>query len=952
MSILRNYYFKFAIAFFSVLYITIPVCQGQYYVAGIDPASVKWRQIKTPNFKVIYPLTFERHAQYIANSLEYNYYPDSRTISSFVPRMPLILHDQTTIPSSVTPYAPRRFDIFTTPSQDIYPQDWIDQLIIHEFRHASQFSAVNHGFTKALSFVLGEQGTFAPIALFVPIWFLEGDATAMETALHHTGRGRTPSFEMRIRAQFVQKGIYSYEKATGGSYRDFVPGVYELGYHLVGLSREKYGSDLWSKVLSNVGRHPYSLVPFSSELKRQTGLNKYGLYYSLTSELKDRWLKQDHQIKENEYQVLSKASGKKYTNYNLPVIFRDSLIVAVKSSLDDLTKVVCLSRNGHEETLFITGANYMSESMSVSDSILYWSEMTNDPRWSFRDYRVIKAFNFKTRIIKQLTHKTRYYAPSVTRDGKFIVAVDITLDNSYFLVILNSKDGSLIKRISTPENLLFIHPCWADDGKSIVAVVVGKKGNSLALIDPETSKFKLLMPYSFLEMKRPSFYGNHIIYTGSYNGTDNIYSLDRQTHQVSRITSARFGASDACLTDDQSNIIYSKYTADGYQLVKEPLNSKKWKQISVPVKSAFPIAEKLTQQENFIFNTDSVPNVNYKSRPYRKVWNLFNFHSWTPVGIDFQNITASPGVTLLSQNLLGTNITTLGYLWDRNQQTGKYVLSMSNQSLYPAIDFNMDYGDRRDIEVNNRKDTIQIKWKELNVSTGLRLPLRWTHNIWIRTIQPSVTMNYKYLKMDESVPLSFTHNHLVITEYAFQASNLMNTSNRDIYPRFGQLIQFNFNNTPFESSSNSIFAMQTILDFPGIARHHGLRLYGAYQKKTEPDYTFSDFIILPRGYDQIFRNQLASFSALYSMPLFSPDWQLGHFIYIKRVKTAVFYDYAQSKDLMVPSVFSSTGIDLSMDFRLFNFVSPFDAGIRSIYIPETGQMKFQLLFSLNLNSIY
>jgi len=120
-------------------------------------------------------------------------------------------------------------------------------------------------------------------------------------------------------------------------------------------------------------------------------------------------------------------------------------------------------------------------------------------------------------------------------------------------------------------------------------------------------------------------------------------------------------------------------------------------------------------------------------------------------------------------------------------------------------------------------------------------------------------MNYKYLKMDESVPLSFTHNHLVITEYAFQASNLMNTSNRDIYPRFGQLIQFNFNNTPFESSSNSIFAMQTILDFPGIARHHGLRLYGAYQKKTEPDYTFSDFIILPRGYDQIFRNQLASF---------------------------------------------------------------------------------------------
>ena len=154
-------------------------------------------------------------------------------------------------------------------------------------------------------------------------------------------------------------------------------------------------------------------------------------------------------------------------------------------------------------------------------------------------------------------HKTRYYAPSVTRDGKYIAAVEVTLDNSYFLVILNSRDGGLFKRISTPDNLLFIHPRWSDDGKSIVSVVVGKKGNSLALIDPETGKFELLLPYSFLEMKRPSFFGNHIIYTGSYNGIDNIYSFDRQTQEVSQVTSARFGASDATITNDQKAIIYS-----------------------------------------------------------------------------------------------------------------------------------------------------------------------------------------------------------------------------------------------------------------------------------------------------------------------------------------------------------------------------------------------------------
>jgi hypothetical protein len=952
MSGLRSYCYKFIVALSIFIYVTNPDCLSQYYTAGIDPASVRWRQINTPHFKVIYPLTFAEHAQYLANGLEYVYLADSRTIKSLAPRLPVIIHNQTTIPSSVTPYAPERSDFFTAPPQDMYPQDWVDQLIIHEFRHAVQYSAVNHGFTKALSYILGEQGTFATVIFFLPLWFIEGDATVAETALHYTGRGRTPSFEMRLRTQFVQKGIYSYEKQYSGSYRDFVPGKYELGYQLVGLSRDIFGPYVWSEVLNNVGRHPYTLVPFSSAIKRQTGFNKYGLYDTLTQVMQKNWLNEDKMIHENNHQVLSKASGNEYTSYNLPVIFRDSLIIAVKSSLDDLTKIVLLNKNGNEKKLFATGVNYLLESLSASDSILYWSEMTNDPRWSFRDYRVIKSFRYNTGKTEQLTHCTRYYAPSVTSDGKLIAAVEVTLDNKYFLVILNSKDGGLIKKISTPDNLLFIHPRWAADGRSIVTVVFGKDGNTLAIADPETGKIELLLPYSHMEIKRPSFYSNYVIYTASYNGIDNIYAFDRNTRDVFKVTSARFGACDAFVTNDQSYIIYSNYTSDGYKLVKENLDPATWEKISIPAKSVFPLAEKLTLQENFIFNTDSVPGVAYESKPYRKALNLFHFHSWIPIGIDIQNVSASPGVTLLSQNLLGTTVTAMGYLYDRNQRNGKYYLSITNESVYPAIDFNLDYGDRRDIQIINLNDTIPIKWKELNLSAGLGLPLKWSHNLWLRTFQPSISLNYKYLRMDEAIPMHFTHDKIIAVNYFLKAANMMKTSLRDLYPHWGQQLQINFNNTPFENGYNTIFAGQVTLDFPGIARHHGLRLYGGYQKKTENYYTFSDYIIFPRGYDQIFRNEIVNFSALYSMPLFSPDWQLKHFLFIKRFKTSVFYDYARSADQVLPRVFSSTGFDLTMDFSLFNFIAPFDAGLRSAYISETGKMKFQVLFTLNLNSIY
>jgi hypothetical protein len=180
----------------------------------------------------------------------------------------------------------------------------------------------------------------------------------------------------------------------------------------------------------------------------------------------------------------------------------------------------------------------------------------------------------------------------------------------------------------------------------------------------------------------------------------------------------------------------------------------------------------------------------------------------------------------------------------------------------------------------------------------------------------------------------------------------MKTSLRDLYPRWGQQLQVDFNNTPFEEGINSIFALQMTLDFPGIERHHGLRLYGGYQKKIENYYTFSDYIIFPRCYDQIFRNEIVSLSALYSLPLFSPDWQLKHFLYIKRIDTAVFYDCAMSTDKTIPNYFSSTGLDLTMDFCIFNFIAPFNAGLRSAFIPETGKIAFQVLFAVNLNSIY
>jgi hypothetical protein len=942
-----------SVTFLFIFLLTLRTASGQLFLIGTDPGKIKWNQVKTPNFKVIYPRHLEGKGQYIASGLEYNYLPGSRTLNTLAPRTPVIIHPYTTVPSSVTYIAPRRMEFFTTPPQDIYPQDWTDQLIIHEFRHAVQYSSVNKGFSKGLSWVLGEFGTlFGVYGLFIPMWFMEGDATVTETALHYTGRGRTPSFEMKLRAQFIEKGAYSYEKACYGSFGEFVPNKYELGYQLVGWSRVYFGKDLWAGVMTNVAKKPFTLTPFSSSLKKQTGLNKYQLYDTITRRMIRTWINEDKTSDSNSFLRINDPKRMFYSNYNLPVIFRDSLIIAVKSSPDFLTKAVSIDKNGKERYLFTAGANYYSESLSVSDSVLYWSELVNDPRWFLRDYRVIKTYSFNSGRISQLTHKTRYFAPSVSNNKKNLVVVEADPENNYSLVLLKISDGSIEKRFTTPDNLLFIHPSWSENDSLIVSVVFGKEGNSIAATDLKTGKSEILFPFSFMEMKRPSFYRNFIIYTASYDGRDNIYALNRETHEIFRITSSRFGVSDAFVSENEDAIICTDYTVEGYNIVKVQLDTTKWERISVPSHSAFTLAEKLTQQEGFIYNSDSVPKITYPSKPYKKILNKINIHSWAPVGLDIQNISAAPGITLFSQNLLETTVLSTGYLYYRNEKSSLVFMNLSDEGRYTAIDFRLEYATRADTGIYTDNETIPEKWKEFNISPGFRIPLYWTRGPWIRKLSAAINVNFKFLEMEEEIPVEFRDEVIIAPGYTLLASNELKTSYRDIYPRWSQEIQVNYNHTPFGTNQNSIFAGQLKFDMPGIFVHHGFRLYIGYQKKLAETYPFQDYIVFPRGYSEIFGEEISSYSAMYTLPLFYPDWRIKYFTYLKRVKASLFYDRAKSTDNLKTDFFSSAGIDLTFDFNLFNVIVPLEAGVRSAYLIEAGKPSFGFLFSLNFGGMY
>ncbi|MBZ0243324.1 MAG: hypothetical protein K8F24_08940, partial [Bacteroidales bacterium] len=206
---------------------------AQYYLSGEDPASLRWKQINTNYFRIIYPQESALQAQKLARLLDQTYHASRLDIASPALRSDLILHNQSVISNASVAWAPRRLDFYTTPAQDGYAQDWFKQLATHELRHVAQISKLNQGFGRLLNIILGEQASAGLLGAFIPMWFMEGDAVTNETMLSFSGRGRDGIFLSKMRAQLLQKGYYVYDKAYFGSYKDYTPNIYELGYYLV-----------------------------------------------------------------------------------------------------------------------------------------------------------------------------------------------------------------------------------------------------------------------------------------------------------------------------------------------------------------------------------------------------------------------------------------------------------------------------------------------------------------------------------------------------------------------------------------------------------------------------------------------------------------------------------------------------------------------------------------------
>ena len=124
---------------------------SQYYDTGQDPASLKWKQIETEHFTIIFPESFSILAGHYASLLEESYsnaltlYPKAKA------KVPVIIHNYSMESNGYVTWAPKRMELYPLPGQDNLPLDPARLLTMHETTHVMQMASLNTGFNRILS---------------------------------------------------------------------------------------------------------------------------------------------------------------------------------------------------------------------------------------------------------------------------------------------------------------------------------------------------------------------------------------------------------------------------------------------------------------------------------------------------------------------------------------------------------------------------------------------------------------------------------------------------------------------------------------------------------------------------------------------------------------------------------------------------------------------------------
>lgn len=884
---------------------------------GGNPPSLKWQQINTDTARVIFPRGMIAQGERVANMVHYLNRYTRASIGPLEKKVSIVLQNQTLQSNGYVQLGPFRSEFYLTPpsnSLDLGSLNWIDQLAVHEYRHVLQNMNFRQGVSKVFSILGGELGQAAVTNIAVPNWFWEGDAVVMETALTPQGRGRLPGFFDGFRGLSLAGKRYAYMKIRNGSYIDYVPDHYPLGYLMTSYGREHYGSTFWKDVTSDAVRFRGLFYPLSHSLKKRTGMNVTGFYHAMLQEYQPLW--NNYAARPDTTAAVSLLPvAKPVTNYNYVYAAGNNEWVVLKNAWNKVPGIYQLNAAGEEHLLVRPGIVY-DDFFSYRNGRIVWAAARFDARWGWKDFSVIRLWDKATGQTKNISPKGKFFSPDITENGQQVIAVGTTPDMHYSLQLINTQTAIVAKQLPNPDNWYYTYPRFTRDEQSVITAVRNHKGE-MALVQQSlvTGESTVLTPFSYTVIGIPVVKGDTIYFTSGLKDVNNVYALtlaDRKTYEVTDR-----GNSTQHVAVSGDSLVFNEFTIKGYKLYHAALHQATWRAVDVSQdgRSAW-LQPQFKEGGNIL---DRVPDDSLPVKKYRQFTHPFNFHSWVPSFND-----PDYGISLIGENILSTTSTSIGYTYNRNEGSSDIAAGFTFGGWFPVLSVGADYTINRNGLDQNRQ---RVYWNEATAHLGVSVPLNLSSGLYSRGLSFGSNYNIRHRYLDAK----YAGNDLQFLSSTVIFSNQRIKAVQNIYSHFGQYLAVQYNNSTSGLYAEQLYAR---LDqyLPGLWQNHNLVLQVAYQQRDNAfNYAYTDNFVYARGYNTPLYTSIYKLGANYHLPLAYPDWGFAQILYFNRIRANLFYDYSMANfsraNVNQNMRFTSAGTEVFFDTRIGNAL-PFTFGVR------------------------
>ena len=902
---------------------------------GGEPASVKWKQVNTDTVCIIFPQELDSIAKRIATITSKEQQQYSNTIGNRLHKISIVLHNQTTFSNAFVALAPWRSEFFLTSPQNTFELgalSWNDLLSVHEYRHTEQYSNFNVGLSHTMKVLFGENGEALANAAAIPDWFFEGDAVYNETILSEQGRGRLPLFLNGFKALYLQNKQYSYMKLRNGSYKDYVPDHYPLGYMLVAYGREKYGENFWKDVTQYAAAYKSLFYPMQNAVKKYAHIS----FNEFANNAFDYYHQQWNNETFSNLKFIDSVEKNNVVDEKYPYATTNGSVISLHKSYNTNPYFEINHFDGSKEKIAVQNIAD-NDYFSYNNNKIVYASYKPAARWGNKEYSELRLLDVNTKHEKKVTSRTRYFSPDISHNGKTIVAVELPINQSSNIVLLD-LNGNVLRTVQNKTGHIFSYPKFSGDDKFIYVCDRNAAGKMSILKEGVDDKsLKEIIPYQNRIIGFPVIQNDTLFYSCSNNGNDEIWAYINSQNKNYRVATAATGLYQAAFLNNK--ILTSAFTADGYRLA---IISPVWHEInnSDTLKPLY-VSNPFNNASNSL--QENITPGSFATDKYKKFSHPFNFHSWNPYFDD-----PDYSFILYGQNVLNTVQSQLYYTYNRDENFHRagYTGIYGGWFVQPFIDINQTWHRTATLTADT-----SLHWNETKFAAGLQLPLNFSGGKLYRYLTLKSSYNFSAIQWQGLAKEILKNSNFNYLESRIAYSQYIQQAVQNIYPCFGQSVSFQYRtgNTAHQFLVNSNFY------FPGFIKTHSIVINLAYQfRDTSGKYYFDNNFPFSRGYSAVDYPRLFKAGVNYHFHLFYPDWGCGNIVYFLRVRGNMFYDFTQATSLRTGNRynFNSTGAEIFFDTKWWN-QQPISFGIRysrllNTDVKQVNANQWSFIVPLNL----